>query len=82
MKDPGLRARLGEAGFRFVSAEFSEEAFGGHISDIMRALPQREIVWNAELDKALEALTGQEFAGFVRRTIAVNKALKKPPEIR
>lgn len=82
MKDPGLRARLGESGFRFVSNEFSEEAFGGRISAIMRALPQREIAWNAELDEALESLTGREFTDFARRAIAVNKALKKPLEIR
>ncbi|NMC16735.1 MAG: glycosyltransferase, partial [Chloroflexi bacterium] len=43
MKDPGLRARLGESGFRFVSNEFSEEAFGGRISEIMRGLPERKI---------------------------------------
>ncbi len=82
MKDPGLRARLGESGFRFVNTQFSEERFGGRISEIMRGLPERKIAWNAELDEALEALTGREFAGFVRRAIAVNKALKKPLEIR
>ncbi len=27
MKDPGLRARLGESGFRFVNTQFSEERF-------------------------------------------------------
>jgi len=82
MKDPDLRARLGENGFRFVSTQFSEERFGGRISEIMRALPERKIAWNAELDEALEALTGREFTDFARRAIAVNKALKKPLEIR
>jgi glycosyltransferase involved in cell wall biosynthesis len=38
MKDPGLRARLGESGFRFVNTQFSEERFGGRISEIMRGL--------------------------------------------
>jgi len=82
MKDPSLRIRLAEAGFRFVSEKFSEECFGGRISELLRELPRREIAWTETLDEALVALTGSEFAGFVRRTIAVNKALKKPLAIR
>jgi len=82
MIDPDLRARLGENGFHFVSTRFSEERFGGRINEIMRGLPGREISWNADLDQALDKLTGPEFTGFVRRAIAVNQALKSPPEIR
>lgn len=82
MKDPDLRARLGENGFHFARTRFSEEQFGGRINGIMRGLNAREITWTKALDASLEALTGNEFTSFVRRAIAVNQALKKPPEIR
>ncbi len=82
MRDPGLRERLGENGFRFVSTQFSKEGFGGRIDEIIRGLPNREIAWTDTLDETLETLTGREFTDFVCRTIAVNKALKTPPQIR
>ena len=82
MKDPGLRARLAEAGYAYVSREFSEEQFGGRFYHILRGLPKREIAWDADLEETMVALTGREFTDFVCRSIAVDKALKTPPQIR
>ena len=79
MKDPFLKMRLAEAGFRFVSAEFSEERYGGRINTLLRELTKREVAWDADLEQTIAALTGREFTDFVCRTIAVNKALKTPP---
>ena len=76
MKGPGLRARLAEAGYAYVSREFSEEQFGGRFYHILRGLPKREIAWDADLEETMVALTGREFTDFVCRSIAVNKALK------